>query len=87
MGGDEGLKGGGMGGISGSSGGSSSGGGGIGSSVAASERPWKERSWEERLHLVLVALLYLCVFVGTLVCGIGDTVINNKVCDCCVVLI
>jgi len=47
-------------------------------SGAPRERKWKERGIEERLELVLVAVLYLIAFVSTVICSVGDAVMYRK---------
>lgn len=62
-----------------SSHGSGSGGGGSGGgSGGPRERKWKERGWEERVGLALVAGLYVAAFVATVVCSVGDAVMYRK---------
>jgi len=38
---------------------------------------WKERGLEERTLFVLAVALYFMAFVATIVCGVGDAVIDN----------
>ena len=41
-------------------------------------RAWRDRTAEEQLLLVVNVLLYLAVFIATLICSVGDVVIHYK---------